>query len=136
MESFLKTHKETHARDLEEKKRTSRMISDKEKFEQALFQRRQEQYEKLKKERDERLAEKKAKLKEEREKRQKERQKEFKDAEKPSKSKWLSQLLGVELGLQMVVLLLLFALFWYWNKNTSFFGGSTSAGTFNKGNNL
>jgi len=61
------------------------------------------------------------KKKEEREKKKKERQNDFKDAEKPSKAKWIKQLFGVEFGLQMVVLILLFGLFWYWNKN-SFFG--------------
>jgi len=54
-------------------------------------------------------------------KKKKERQNDFKDAEKPSKAKWIKQLFGVEFGLQMVVLILLFGLFWYWNKN-SFFG--------------
>jgi len=64
------------------------------------------------------------KRKEEEENKKKEQAKEFEDEEKPSRAKWLRNLFGVEFMVQMLVLGLLFALFWYWNKNGSLFGTS------------
>jgi len=72
------------------------------------------------------------KRKDEEEKKKKEQEKEAEDLEKPKS--WIKQMFGVEFGLQILVLVLLFGLFWYWNKNSLFGSGSTSA--FNKGNNL
>jgi len=70
------------------------------------------------------------KRKEEEEKKKKEREKEMSDAEKPATGKWIRELFGVEFGLQILVLFLLFALFWYWNKNSFF----SSNNAMNKGN--
>lgn len=60
------------------------------------------------------------KRKEEEAKKKKEEEKEMQEAEKPQRS-WLRQMFGVEFGLQILVIMLLFAVFWYWNKNSSFF---------------
>jgi len=61
------------------------------------------------------------KKKEEREKRKKEEEEEEKnqDDSKPSRP-WYSQVFGMEFGIQILVLLLLFGLFWYFNKNNFF----------------
>lgn len=67
------------------------------------------------------------KKKEEEEKRKKEEEKEN-EAEnemKPQRS-WFRQIFGVEMGLQILVILVLFAIFWYWNKNTGFFSTGKS----------
>jgi len=66
------------------------------------------------------------KRKEDEEKRKKEREQESEEDVKPSKLKWFRDLFGVEFGLQMVVLFMLFGLFWYWNKNSGFFSSSNS----------
>jgi len=68
------------------------------------------------------------KRKEEEENKKKEQEKEFEDDEKPTTGKWLRNMFGVEFALQMLVLGLLFGLFWYWNKNSSLFGGSATGG--------
>ena len=70
------------------------------------------------------------KRKDEEEKKKKEQEKEAQDLEKPKS--WIRQMFGVEFGLQILVLFILFALFWYWNKNSLF----SSTPAFSKGNNL
>jgi ribosomal protein L12E/L44/L45/RPP1/RPP2 len=68
------------------------------------------------------------KRKEEEEKKKKEKEKEEQETEKPKRS-WLRQLFGVEFGLQIMIVFLLFGLFWYFNKNSLF--GSTPMGNKN-----
>jgi len=58
------------------------------------------------------------KKKEEKEKKKK-ALKEQQDAIKP-KNKWTIKIFGVEFGIHMLVLVLLFGLFWYWNQSGSF----------------
>jgi len=60
------------------------------------------------------------KRKEEEEKKKKEREKELEEAENPKKTSWVRNVFGLEFGLQIVIIMLLFALFWYWNKSSFF----------------
>jgi len=62
------------------------------------------------------------KKKEEREKRKKEEEEEekkYQEDEKPSRP-WYSQVFGLEFGLQIFVLVVLFGIFWYFNKQNIF----------------
>ncbi len=75
VEYKLKMEKEHHLKwehDLAQKQRLSRMISDKQRFEATIMHARNEEFNKLKKERDEKVAAKRAKILEERERRRKE----------------------------------------------------------------
>lgn len=47
IQTYLKTHRETYDRELELKNRLTKMMQDKNKFEEALFKRRQEEYNKV-----------------------------------------------------------------------------------------
>jgi len=49
MQTFFELHKETYLKDLEEKKRLSKMTSEKNKFADSILKRRQAEYEELKK---------------------------------------------------------------------------------------
>jgi len=66
------------------------------------------------------------KRKEEQAKKKKEEEEEAENDEKPKKS-WIKQMFGAEFALQIFVLMLLFAVFWYWNKG-SLFGATLGLG--------
>jgi len=67
------------------------------------------------------------KRKEEQAKKKKEEEEEAENDEKPKKS-WIKQMFGAEFALQIFVLVLLFGVFWYWNKG-SLFSSTTGIGS-------